>query len=303
MISPGAILAAFLVVLPAPPTAPTRDVLRPSHAETFARHEVTRLRAHFDSVHTELVARSTVSLTAQQRAARQHLILWLRDYRNAGRFPRNDRFPKQTVPFFRDSRGVLCAMAYLVERSGRSDLVNRIARTANTATIAELSGDAALRAWLDSVGFSATEAGRVQPTYGSPDQLSTSDVVDSRNGNLHPAMSMTLNMASLATAAVNIRSPAPASAWIGVAVGLTGFIAGAKQISENRDAPAYAISNMVTGTAAVALAAMRLIRPSAPARGKVASAADDRAQQRMAPTITFANGHPQLGVMLQRRFR
>jgi hypothetical protein len=56
-------------------------------------------------------------------------------------------------------------MAYLLERSGRRDLVDRIAMTRNNAFIAELANDPALRVWLDSVGVSVTEAARIQPTY------------------------------------------------------------------------------------------------------------------------------------------
>ena len=69
------------------------------------------------------------------------------------------------MPFFRDGHGAFCAMAYLIERSGRRDLVDRIASTRNNAFIAELANDPALRVWLDSVGLSVTEAARIQPTY------------------------------------------------------------------------------------------------------------------------------------------
>lgn len=54
------------------------------------------------------------------------------------------------MPFFRDSRGVLCAMAYLIDRSGRGDLVDRVTSTRNNAFIPELAGDPELRTWLDS---------------------------------------------------------------------------------------------------------------------------------------------------------
>jgi hypothetical protein len=56
-------------------------------------------------------------------------------------------------------------MAYLIDRSGRRDLVDRVAATRNNAFIAELADDSALRAWLDSVGLSVTEAARIQPSY------------------------------------------------------------------------------------------------------------------------------------------
>jgi hypothetical protein len=149
-------LALPLGARAAPPTGP----------EPLSRRlEVARLRAHFDSVDAELRHAKALRLTPSQRTARATLIGWLREYRDAGRFPRNDRFPELAMPFFRDGHGALCAMAYLIERSGRRDLVDRIARTRNNAFIAELANDPALRVWLDSVGLSVTEAARIQPTY------------------------------------------------------------------------------------------------------------------------------------------
>jgi uncharacterized protein DUF4440 len=138
----------------------------PTGPETPARRlEVARLRAHFDSVDAELRHTKALRFTLSQRSARATLIGWLQEYRDAGRFPRNDRFPERAMPFFRDGQGALCAMAYLIQRSGRRDLVDRIASTRNNAFVAELATDPGLRVWLDSVGLSATEAARIQPTY------------------------------------------------------------------------------------------------------------------------------------------
>src|ERR671915_2227604 len=127
--------------------------------------EVARLRAHFDSVDVELRGPQGLQLTPRQHTTRATLIGWLREYRDAGVFPQNDRYPGAAVPFFRDSRGVLCAMAYLIDRSGRRDLVDRVAATRNNAYIPELADDPELRAWLDSVHLSVTEAARIQPEY------------------------------------------------------------------------------------------------------------------------------------------
>jgi hypothetical protein len=126
---------------------------------------VARLRAHFDSVDAELRQANALQLTPSQRRVRAILIGWLQEYRDADKFPRNDRFPELAMPFFRDGHGALCAMAYLIERSGRRDLVDRIALTRNNAFIAELANDTELRAWLDSAGLTVTEAARIQPTY------------------------------------------------------------------------------------------------------------------------------------------
>src|SRR2546423_8718333 len=132
----------------------------------FRTSERARLRAHFDSVDRELRARDVSALSVSQRASRTRLIAWLRDYRDAGRFPENDRFPNRMVPFFRDSRGTLCAMAYLVNRSGRGDMVDRVAQPQNNAFIADLAADPELATCLNHVGLSVSEAARLQPTYG-----------------------------------------------------------------------------------------------------------------------------------------
>ncbi|HET6837494.1 MAG TPA: nuclear transport factor 2 family protein [Gemmatimonadales bacterium] len=156
--------AGLLTVAPALPIEALD--LPPSGPESPARHrEVARLRAHFDAVDTELRQAEALHLIPSQRRVRATLIGWLREYRDAGEFPQNDRFPERAMPFFRDSRGALCAMAYLIQRSGRRDLVDRVAATRNNAFIAELADDAALLSWLDSAGLSVAEAARIQPAY------------------------------------------------------------------------------------------------------------------------------------------
>ena len=136
---------------------------RPDEArQLHLRSEQSRLRAHFDSVDNELRAASVSKLTAQQRTMRAKLVSWLRDYRNAGRFPENNRFADRAMPFFRDSHGTLCAMAYLVDRSGRGDIVDHIAKTRNNAFIHELVDDPELVRWIAASGVSVDEAARIQ---------------------------------------------------------------------------------------------------------------------------------------------
>lgn len=159
------VAAAGMLAGAAAPPLGARDV-PPTGLEALARQrEMARLQAHFDSVDVELRYANEPSLTPSQRRARDTLIGWLQEYRDAGEFPRNERFPKLAMPFFRDGHGALCAMAYLIERSGRHDLVDRIALTRNNAFIAELADDPELRVWLDSVGLRVAEAARIQPTY------------------------------------------------------------------------------------------------------------------------------------------
>jgi hypothetical protein len=53
----------------------------------------------------------------------------------------------------------------LLARSGRRDLVDKVAATRNNAYIPELANDPELVAWLEASGLSLEEAARIQPSY------------------------------------------------------------------------------------------------------------------------------------------
>src|SRR5205814_71437 len=184
--------------------------------QLHVRAEQLRLRAHFDSVDGELRAVDVSGLSVQQRALRVKLIAWLRDYRNAGNFPENDRFADRAMPFFRDSHGTLCAMAYLVDRSGRGDIVDHIAKTRNNAFIHELVDDPELVRWIAASGVSVDEAARIQPSYGPPPVIVENGDRVSPN---YALLSMGLGGTSLGSIGVNLFSPSRLSNAI-------GFIAG-----------------------------------------------------------------------------
>jgi hypothetical protein len=136
---------------PAPP---------PAHAA-----EVARIRAHLAGVERELLDADVSHLTPAQRAARTDHVAVLREYREAGVFPHNHVVADRAVPVFVDEHGTHCAVGYLMMRDGRSDLVARISRTRNLATVPELADEPGLAAWLDGAGLSLEEAARIQPWY------------------------------------------------------------------------------------------------------------------------------------------
>ena len=191
--------------------------------------EVKRLQHHFDSVDVELRSRNVSSLDEMQLVRRAQLVSWLRDYRDAATFPTNDRFSTPT-PFFRDKNGVLCAMAYLIDRSGRSDIVNKVAATRNNAYIRELADDPALIAWLDSSGLSVAEAARIQPTYGGDDVIIDDD---DHVADADAIAAIGLSSFSLASAAVNVVKPSYFSGFLGIVAGTASIIAGANWLDEN----------------------------------------------------------------------
>lgn len=211
--------------------------------------EVSRLQAHFDSVDAELRARSIDGLSTSQVERRSRLTAWLREYRNAGAFPVNDKFDSPT-PFFRDRNGTLCAMAYLIYRSGRADIVDEVAATRNNAYIAELADDPALIAWLDSSGLSVAEAARIQPQYdGYPFPIFENRGVDSD----FALASVGLGSFSLATSALNMVKPGYVSGILGIVAGAVSIGVAANHFDDNRATDRVATA--VVGLGAVSLGA------------------------------------------------
>lgn len=131
----------------------------------FLGRERSRLRAHFREVLAELRGRDVSHLSAAQQASRGRLIEELAGYARTGRFPRNTGFPGARVPYFVDPFGTRCAMAHLIESTGETALVARVAATRNNALVRDLEADASLQAWLAAAGLTAAEAARIQPSY------------------------------------------------------------------------------------------------------------------------------------------
>jgi hypothetical protein len=259
------------------------------------RREVTRLRAHFDSVDGELRARNLREMADAQRGSRATLIAWLREYRDAGRFPLNDRFATAT-PIFRDAQGTLCAMGYLIHRSGREDLVDRVAATRNTAYLPKLAEDPDLAAWLDSVGLSVAEAARIQPLYDpnhDDDEVSAGWAMTS----------VILSGTSLASLGLNFIHPTKASAWTGVVAGTAAVIAGMLYLSGNKESQidggdgrpdGIGAANMLIGGGALAVGLVRLSKPP----GEKAS----NARVAIAPAVIPAGARPRVGLTVNARF-
>jgi hypothetical protein len=259
--------------------------------------ESVRLRAHFDSVDAELRGVDVSHLNAAQKATRAQLISWLRDYRNAGRFPENDRFANREVPFFRDSHGTLCAMAYLIDRSGRGDIVDRIARTRNNAFIHELTDDPALVAWLDASGLTVDEAARIQPSYGGPIVVAEDN---DRVSRPYAILSMGLGSLSMGSAALNVFAPSRGSGAVGLMSGAAAIVAGAEHLRDRNGNKRMAQADLTVGSVAAATALYALIFKVKPlARTAAATSARETS---WTPQVDLDGSSGRLGVGMQARF-
>jgi hypothetical protein len=235
---------------------------------------------------------------------RTKLISWLRDYRNAGTFPENDRFADRAMPFFRDSRGTLCAMAYLVERSGGSDIVDHIASTRNNAFIPELTDDHALVAWLDESGLTVNEAARIQPQYGSfpPPIIEVSD--EKRVSPNYALLSMGLGGTALGSLGFTLLSPSRASGSVGLLAGVASIVAGAAHLDESGGNKRVAVANTAIGSVA-ALAALRALFTTRTLHQTATSAESSRglvAGATLSPDLIVQGNESRMGVRLHLQF-
>lgn len=134
-----------------------------SMQESFERAERERIRSHLMAVERELRSRTVSGLEPALRRARAENLDRLHDYWVSGVFPRNFTVPSR-VPFLRDSLGTPCAVAYLVERSGRGALVDALAAADNHVYVDDVS-DGPLLDWMEGSGLTQEECARIQPSY------------------------------------------------------------------------------------------------------------------------------------------
>ena len=93
----------------------------------------------------------------------------LHEYRVRGNFGDDLSDSGLRNALFIDDAGRRCAVAFLLDRTGRSDLTNTIAEQYNDAWIVELANDSELRSWLHTNGLTLAEAARIQgPSGGNP---------------------------------------------------------------------------------------------------------------------------------------
>jgi hypothetical protein len=263
--------------------------------------EVARIQAHLETVERELLARDVGHLSAAQRAARARHVRVLREYREAGVFPHNHDFPGERVPYFVDEHGTLCAMAYLVSRSGRPDLVERVAATRNNAYVPELAEDAELAAWLREAGLSLEEAARIQPTYnccglGHQEGVSTGQAVASAVASAMGGVSIGMNLL-----------PESRSRWtgiLGLTAGAAGLAVGLYGLADG-DVPPAIVGAATAGAGALSagLGAWTLFRLAGdrPAHASAGSPAAAAPSVSVAPRLS-ADPREGVGVVLRVKF-
>lgn len=128
----------------------------------FAR-EAERIQLHLQLVEHILRERTPAHLTETQRQNRLRLLDHLREYRQAGIFPRNLTLPERT-PFFIDDRGTACAVGHLLIQDGEAAFAQRIHDEMNHAYIMDMPYRE-IDVWAQINGFTREELAWIQPGY------------------------------------------------------------------------------------------------------------------------------------------
>lgn len=259
----------------------------------FESRERVRIQAHFDSVLGELRARDVSSYSSEQQGRRGALIERLSTYRNAGRFPHNYDRPGLVPTFVDPKTDVRCAVAHLVESTGRADIVQRVAAANNHVYVVELSADTAFRHWLRENGLTLAEAARIQVPYmGQP--VEAMRPANPYVGNL-PAVALSIGSVGLTTwnLARNRHGERKVISVAGIATGALGVIAGNALLGNGQAAPAIARATIWTGLASTVTGAVTML--------PVFRASANNVQ--VSPTITPSEGKSGSRVGIAASFR
>lgn len=126
-----------------------------------------RVRIHLAFVHDLLSRRDISALPHELRQAREDHLARLREYIDAGVFPRNRAYLGENRPCFIDDDGRICAVGYLVERSAGRDVAERINAKFQYSFLGEMKLPE-LDDWIARSGLSPIELAMIQPEYEPP---------------------------------------------------------------------------------------------------------------------------------------
>ena len=237
-----------------------------------AAAETARIRARLAAVERTLRATDVSARPASARLARSRNLDVLHEYWVRGVFPKNTSVPGARIPFFVDRYGTRCAMAYLIEQSGRGDLVARVAATNNNARIRDLKADPELVAWLRENGLTAGEAALIQPSYGGPPPTPPTDASAASLGyKTTTGVAVGASAVSLALNVARTRMSPKLSGVLGIASGAMGLAAGEPNLNKSGSRRTLGMLNTGVGAASVLLGVYRFTRaPRTASRASVA---------------------------------
>ena len=294
-----AIVTAVIATLASAPASHARPGMPASAGRASHESEVARIRVHFDSVLHELRSADVSHLSDAQKIARNERIATLADYRDRGVFPHNHDFAESWMPYFVDHRGVTCAVAWLLESSGRRDIVDRVAAANNNVWVADLAGDRAFERWLDASGLTLAEAARIQVPYVETGNESSAS---SFNG-VNTGAAILAGGLGLYSIALNSGDVSRGRAGLRATLGLTAGALGLAVAGSRSDAEGSALTvGIVAGTIGLGSALMATRTLLGRRQLARAAAAQERSAFTVAPTISTGGGQMAPAISFNLRF-
>ena len=221
--------------------------------------EVKRVRAYIDRAVHFLEHNASPVQTLDARARRQQLVRMLGEYRDRGIFPHGHQ-ESGLVLYFVDEHGTPCALASLIQGTGRSDIVDAVRAQMNTAWVHEIVDDPqlgpVLADWLKANGLTVADAATIQvPGYfgDGPGR----DVAPWYG--LAAVTSLSANAASATINTLTLGSPGSTSAWLGIFSGAMSVALGVSELGSNGERKTLATVSTVGGLTTFALSAVRLL--------------------------------------------
>ena len=123
-----------------------------------------RVRTHLGFVHALLSRRNVSDLPVELREARRYNLAQLREYIDAGQYPRNHLYPDENHPCFIDRDGRICAVGYLVEQTAGRQLAEQVNAEFQSEFLWRIRLPE-LDRWVARSGLSLLELSMIQPCY------------------------------------------------------------------------------------------------------------------------------------------
>lgn len=134
------------------------------YSPTATTDENLRIKTHLAYVENQLRRRDLSGLTTTQRINRSRLLDLLHDYWSTGIFPRNFDYPSERIPCFIDDDGRICAVGYLIEKTGGRAVAEEINAKFKYHYLLDMN-DATVDSWIGASGLSKVECAMIQPEY------------------------------------------------------------------------------------------------------------------------------------------
>jgi hypothetical protein len=224
-------------------------------------NEDLRVRTHLAYVERMLRHKSVSGLSPALQAKRARMLDLLRDYREAGIFPKNYDHPGTRRPCFIDREGRICAVGYLVEQTAGRETAEAINLKYKYENLLAMN-DRVVDEWIAGSGLTKEEAAMIQPTYGYTPPPANGNHIEQDYGTASAVLTgINLSMVAINGIQMANQSGHKALPMAGLLTGVGQLLLGAGNFPDegNESQKLLCMVNIGLGTAGIVLSAWNLM--------------------------------------------